>query len=95
MLAAKTNKNPIGGNRINSSAALKSVLFTFVFISIAAISATTHAAEIYINRTGQRQLNFLTLTDGTMNDLRNDPVPDFNWYVSRWDAKTGVRADSG
>lgn len=46
-------------------------------------AAPARGAEIFIDRTGVRALNFGDLTDGTVNDLRNDPVPDFNWYIGR------------
>jgi len=48
------------------------------------------AAEIYINRTGTVQIDITDLTKGGMNNLRNDPVPDFNSYVSRWDIENPI-----
>ncbi len=48
-------------------------------------------AEIFIDRVGTRQLNFSSLTDGSMNNSRNDPVTYFNWYVGYSDTRNPFR----
>jgi len=73
---------PSPGYRTRKSFFLFSVIF-FIFITI--ITLKSQAAEIYIDRVGNVQVDINDLSDGSSNDLRNDPVPDFNIYTSRWD----------
>ena len=63
------------------------IVFIFINMLIGFVrTGKVQAAEIFIDRTGTRQLNFSNLTDGSMNNLQNDPIPEFNWYIGRDDA---------
>ncbi len=70
---------------------IKVVLSVFSLLTILSIPCSNKAAEIYIDRTGVRQLNFANLTDGTMNDSKNDPEPYFNWYIDKTSVKNPLR----
>jgi hypothetical protein len=65
------------------------LIITTLLLILSPFSA--RGAEIYIDRTGTRQLNFANLTDGSMNNLGNDPVPLFNIYTYRVDATNPIQ----
>lgn len=84
LIQALSTGRPRGGFRRLPAALL------IVALALRLLSLSAPGAEIFIDRTGVRQWPVGNLNDGTMNDLRNDPVAEFNWYLERVDAQNPI-----
>lgn len=81
----------LSGARIAAQRFLSCFVLIFAALTPALMPLQARAAEIYIDRTGQRQLDFNNLTNGSMNNLGNDPVFWFNKYTYRVDATNPIQ----